>query len=239
MHTAETSSCGKVPAAEALKAFKDNGYDLVCVTDHFNERYYNYYETLLPAGLDEGEKWRRSTDIWFAGRRAALAAARETGVTVIPGAEIQLSGHTCEFLVYGLQEEVFYDCRGLYKLSVDEFSRIVRSYGAFMALAHPFRHDDRPDTSLYEGAEIFNRSESFRGDGTRDDTHNDLAREFARGHGLIPLCGQDYHEYDQMRGIKTRFHGKIADAADMISLLREREFDLMLPDDEILPAKDF
>ena len=92
LHTAETSSCGEVAADEAIRLFKQNGYDLVCVTDHFNDRYFNYYETILPPGLDEAQKWRASVDIWLAGRHAAKDAGEKYGITVIQGAEIQLSG---------------------------------------------------------------------------------------------------------------------------------------------------
>ena len=127
MHTAETSACGKVPGAEAVRIFKDNGYDLVCITDHFNERYFKYYETLLPAGLSPDEKWHASVEMWFAGWYAAREAGEKYGVPVLHGAEIQLNGRMCEFLVYGLPDEAYFEHPYLYELPVEEFSRTARS----------------------------------------------------------------------------------------------------------------
>lgn len=34
MHTSEVSSCGKVPAAEMVRLYKEMGYDAITVTDH-------------------------------------------------------------------------------------------------------------------------------------------------------------------------------------------------------------
>ena len=229
LHTAESSRCGKVPAAESIPYYKEIGFDLVCVTDHFNERYF-------PPDCTDSE-WRDEVTKWMAGWYAAREAGKKCGMTVLHGVEIQLTGHTCEFLVYGLDEKDFLERPRMYDMTVEELSALAKQKGLFISLAHPFRKEDRPDPSLYDGAEVFNRSESFHSDGRRDDTRNDLSAAFAAEHGLIPTCGQDFHEWGQYKGIKTRFYGEVRDMGTLIAKLRAREFDLILPDGIIRPAK--
>ena len=55
LHTAETSPCGKVSAAEMVKRYYDAGYKTLFITDHF---YTKYFETL--GNLSWEEKIERS-----------------------------------------------------------------------------------------------------------------------------------------------------------------------------------
>ena len=40
-HTSEISVCGRVPAAEGVRAYKEKGYDALVVTDHFHSDYFD------------------------------------------------------------------------------------------------------------------------------------------------------------------------------------------------------
>ena len=44
-HTKESSYCGQVSAYEAIPEYRKNGYDLICVTDHFNRNYFENLRT--------------------------------------------------------------------------------------------------------------------------------------------------------------------------------------------------
>ena len=173
----------------------------------------------------------------MAGWYAARESGEKCGITVLHGVELQPAGCLYELLIYGLDDKDFFDIPRMYDLSIEEISALARERGAFISLAHPFRHGDRPDPSLYHGAEVFNRAESFHDDGMRDDASNNLAADFAAKNGLIPTCGQDFHEWRHFKGIATRFHGEVRDIHTMISKLFARDFDLMLPDGVIRPAK--
>ena len=66
LHTAESSRCGHVPAAEQVRVYKALGYAGVCVTDHLHD---GYYEPSL-----DGAGWREAMERYLRGYRAAKAA---------------------------------------------------------------------------------------------------------------------------------------------------------------------
>ena len=222
LHTAETSRCADVSASDSIPAFKERGYDLVCVTDHYNASYF-------PADCASPEKWRAAADKWCAGWYAAREAAEKCGMAVIHGAEFKLSGFTYEMLVYGLTDEMILGIPEMYRMTEEEFDSFARENDLFVTLAHPYRHDDRPDRVIFSGAEIFNGTEWYHEDGRTTNDHNILAARYAADNGLIPTCGQDFHEKWEYHGSRTRFHGEVRDVRTMIDKLRAREFDLMLP----------
>lgn len=224
-HTSETSKCGEVSAYDSIPLFKEHGYDLVCVTDHFNERYFE------PS--TSKEHWRRQCEKWFAGWYAAREAGEKYGVTVLHGAEIQFRGNYSEMLVYGIPDETMLDVPELFNLAPEEFFALARENGCFVSAAHPFRHSPRYDPSLYDGAEVFNYSESFR------ENNNRNAEEFARANGLVPTCGQDFHELNAMHDVKTRFNGEVRDMRTLIDKLLARDFVLLLPEGRVLDPKNF
>ena len=53
-HTAETSGCGMVPAAEGVRAYSRQGNAGIVVTDHFFREYF--------AALPEGLSWPEKVD---------------------------------------------------------------------------------------------------------------------------------------------------------------------------------
>ena len=63
------------------------------------------------------------------------------------------------------------------------------------------------------------------------------AAAFAEKYGLIPICGQDFHYEEAMQGIMTRFHGEVKDMKTLVSKLFAREYDMILPGNEIRSAK--
>lgn len=68
-HTAETSSCGRVPAAKIVADYKKAGYRMLITTDHYYERMWERPEL---AGRD----WQEKMDAYMRGYRAAGPQAR-------------------------------------------------------------------------------------------------------------------------------------------------------------------
>ena len=232
-HTAETSWCANMSACDSIPLYKERGYDLVCVTDHFNERYFQD----APAGCSK-ELWKKCCERWFAGWYAAREAGEKCGLTVIHAAEFQLKGFASEMLVYGMTDEMFLENPRPFDMSPKDFSRFAKENGLFITLAHPFRHDDRPDPVFYNGAEVYNGVEEIGEDEVRTPEHNILARDFAAKNGLVPTCGQDFHKKYAMRGIMTRFHGEVKDSRTLVEKLFARDFDMILLDGEVRSGKD-
>ena len=101
-HTKESSGCAEVSAYDAIPQYKENGYDLICVTDHFNRNHFwdHYYEGLT---------WEEAVDGWFAGWHAAKKAGEVHGITVLHGAEFKFDGVPNDYLVFGVTDEMYYE----------------------------------------------------------------------------------------------------------------------------------
>ncbi|MBQ4054115.1 MAG: PHP domain-containing protein [Clostridia bacterium] len=225
-HTKESSYCGKVSAYDAIPIYRENGYDLVCVTDHYNRSYFgNHHE--------QGMAWNDAVDIWFAGWHAAKDAGEKHGVKVLHAAEFKFDGLPNDYLVYGVTDEMYYEIPRMYAWTPAQFSEFARKNGIFFSQAHPFRDGMiRTEPTLLDGIEALNSHPIHEG-------NNHLSIEWAKEHDLIPICGQDYHETEAMVGCKTRFYGDVSDIDTLVSKLFGREYDIVLPDKRIFAAKTF
>ncbi len=223
-HTREVSGCAKVYARDAINHFKENGYDLVCLTNHYKRSiFWRHYE--------KGEPFEESLEIFLNAYREAKAEGERLGITVLLAAEITFDSCYNDYLVYGLTEEDFYDNPRMYEMTVVQFSSFARKKGLFFAQAHPFRNERtvRTDPSLIDGCEIINSYEN-------EDTQS---IEWARDNELIPLCGQDYHRYIDMRGMKTALHGEVKDIETLKQKLFNREYTIIFdPNKPINTDKD-
>ena len=63
VHTIEVSPCGKVPATQMVRYYKEAGYGGIIITDHYYDRYF---ETLgeLP--------WEQKIESFLSGYKLAL-----------------------------------------------------------------------------------------------------------------------------------------------------------------------
>ncbi len=225
-HTQETSRCGKVPAAEGIRAFRDYGYECVVVTDHlYDTSYEDYYNGKL--SYDE------MTDLWLSGYRAAKAEGDRIGVKVFLGCEINFDNGVGnnDYLVYGLTEEMFYKYREMWTWNESAFKEFADKHGLFVAQAHPFRGWCVPCPAEYlHGVEVFNSH-------PRHEEKNHLAMEMWLSNNLIPICGSDYHDPDAVTGCGMDFSREAESIQDIVDMLFKREFRLVLPGDYICPAK--
>ena len=225
-HTRESSGCAEVFAFDSIPQYKENGYDLVCVTDHFNRNHFweHYYEGLT---------WEQAVDKWFAGWHTAKKAGETYGVTVLHGAEFKFDGVPNDYLVFGVTDEMYYEIPYMFTWTPERFSEFARKNNIFFAQAHPFRPNQirTVPSTLLDGAEVFNSHPLV------PYSYNDLAKVWADENHLIPLCGQDYHEKCCMVGCKTRFHGEVTDMETLKQKLFNRKFDIILPNGDIRPSK--
>lgn len=225
-HTRESSGCAEVFAFDSIPQYKEDGYDLVCVTDHFNRNHFwEHYH--------EGFTWEQAVDKWFAGWHTAKKAGETYGVTVLHGAEFKFDGVPNDYLVYGVTDEMYYEIPYMFTWTPERFSEFARKNNIFFAQAHPFR----PNQIRTEPAELLDGAEVFNSHPLVPYSYNDLAKAWAEDNHLIPLCGQDYHEKCCMVGCKTRFHGEVADVETLKQKLFNREFDIILPNGDIRPVK--
>ena len=220
-HTKETSHCGQVSAYDSIPIFKEHGYDLVCVTDHFNYEYFDEY-------LTGKMSWEDAVEKWFAGWYAAKDAGEKNGVTVLHGAEFRFRESFADYLVFGMTDELYFEHPEMIEMTSAEFSEFAHGHGVYFSQAHPFRNAFQCDPKYLDGIEIYN----FH---PREDSNNELTRETAKKNPhLIPTCGQDYHYLIGMQDCKTRFHGEVRDMDTLLKKLRAREYEMILPDGTVV-----
>lgn len=216
-HTLESSHCGHVSALDAIPLYKENGYDLVVVTDHYNHEYFPEY-------IDGTMSWKDTMERWFLGYEAALKAGKECGVTVLHGAEFRFYENHNDYLVYGMTDKMFYENSELFRMSIAEFSDFARKNGVLVFQAHPFRYGQVIQPAKYlDGLEIYNSHPLH-------NAHNPIAQKYAENNNLIGICGQDFHQYPAMLGCKTKIHGEISTMYELTAKLKARDFEIIKPE---------
>lgn len=186
LHTDETSPCGKVPAVEAVRIYKNAGYTGIVVTDHYTR---GFFEKQL------FKSWDDKIDLYLAGYHKALEEGAKLDLDVHPGMEIQFNENPNDYLVYGFDEQFLRTHKKLYKLGLEAFRKLTAGSGIIIVQAHPFRPRMIPaKPSLIDGVEIYNGN-------PRHDSSNHLALEYAKENGLKMLSGSDFHQVqDAARG---------------------------------------
>lgn len=225
MHTSEVSGCASVSGSHSPVIFKNGGYDLICVTDHYKyTTFWEYNDTGDPS-------WEKRAEHFLSGYRAARAVGSKIGLTVLLGAEICFDCSPNDYLVYGLTEEMIYDYPELYRWSVEDFSAFAKKKGLFFAQAHPFRNPRmiRTSPSLLDGAEAVNTHDTVH---CTPEADKRRAIEWVRENSLIPLIGQDFHDPENILGAKTALFGEVRDPATLVKKLLAKEFEIILPTQE-------
>ena len=189
LHTAEGSLCGKVPAAELMRNFKQAGYTGVVITDHF------FYGN---TGVDRNLPWEQWVEGFCKGYENAKAEGDKIGLQVFFGWESGYQG--TEFLIYGLDKEWLLSHPEIRDCSIEEQYDIVHKAGGIVIQAHPYRVEPyikqiRLFPEHVDAVEAINASHS----GLRSVSHinpawNDQALAYAKEYGLPITAGSDQHK---------------------------------------------
>jgi len=184
MHTSEGSGCGRNTGAEQVRAYKKRGYAGIIITDHFINGYSS-----CPRGVKM--PWEKKMDYVMAGYNAAKAEGDRVELDVFFGWEYTIRGS--DFLTYGLDHDFLLAHPDLDKLEIEEYSKIVRENGGFLAQAHPYR--DRPyiqnklpvEPQYMDAVEVYNASDND------DAISNGQSLAFAKKNNLPQIAGGDSH----------------------------------------------
>lgn len=181
LHTAEGDKVVKESAAEIVRMYHESGFDGMVVTNHYFSVFYDWFADEL-AGADH----RQIIDRWLKGYRAAREEGEKLDVDVILGAEVRFDGQPNDYLIYGVDEEFFYNAPLLNRLqNVKELIALLPE-DVCVVHAHPFR--DRmlvADPTPVWGIEVYN--------GSNEAYRNQMARDFALHYGKKMTSGSDFH----------------------------------------------
>jgi len=199
-HTQECSACSKLPAAEMVQFFKEQGLAGFCVTDHFTG------STTIP----DGTPWDERIDQFFEGYDAARKAAEGKDIAVFPGLEYSLlrfgpdamgrcTGN--DFLFFGLSKEWLKANKAAFALKHSELFDMVHAAGGTIIHAHPFLEAYWIDhihlfPRKVDAVEVYNAGGSAL---------NVKARWYAEAFGLKMVGGTDIHTtaVKRLGGVET------------------------------------
>ena len=181
VHTRPVSACATSTPEEQVVAYKNRGYAGIIITDHFSAGYFS----------TKMRKWSDTVDFVYSGFEKAKNKGEEVGLDVFFGLEYTTEG--LDFLTYGIGRDFLMEnsCLGS-GVSIEQYSRLVRKYGGYLAQAHPFRsaywipNPRCANPRFIDGIEAVNTSDS------RDT--NKQALEYAKKTGLPIQCGSDSHD---------------------------------------------
>ncbi len=215
-HTSDTSPCARVSAADMVRAMAQARYDIVVVTDHFN----NYVLEAFPGTAEE------RVERYLAGYRNACRAAKAEGIRVLLGAEVCLHHMGPEdYLLYGITEQFLYDHPQMYEYTQEQLYRECVKADVLLVQAHPCRSYCTPsDPRFLHGVEVINTN-------CRHDNGNEKAlawwkEQRGAGYCLIPTSGSDYHQTEDIGGGGIRLTRPVYDAAGLADVLRSGEYEL-------------
>lgn len=207
-HTAETSPCGILSAAQAVDGIKAAGYAGTFITDHFYSRYFDKPEM-------QGLSWREKVGRYLTGFRAAKKRGSQVGLKVFLGLEVQPEGSPYEFLIYGPDEAFLMETGPFYRQPIEEIYSLMHQNGFLVFQAHPFRFGLSPENpSFYDGIEIVNTQ-------VRNKSRNQLSLKFAYEHDVMVIAGGDVHMNEDIGKSGIMLPGRVKDVSSFIDYYNE------------------
>ena len=216
-HTSECDLVAKLSGGELVRAYADQGYSGIVITDHYFSIFFDWFREEL-----EGKSHKEIIDRWLRGYESARNEGEKIGFTVLPGAEVRIDGTINDYLVYGLEIEDLYRLPLLNRMnSIDEVLDILPERTCVVH-AHPFREKMTVrDPSRFFGIEVHN--------GGTDGFRNQMARVWAEHYSKAMTSGSDCHGPWAVGkgGIITE--NPIYTPTDLVQVLRGRNYQLIQP----------
>lgn len=214
-HTAECDRAACMKAADMVRKYHEAGYAGMVITDHYFSIFDQWFADELK-GLDKRQRMQR----WLRGYYAAREEGERIGFTVLPGAEVRFEGQMNDYLVYGLEEQFFYDAPPLNHCRTVEELIALLPEDACVVWAHPFRDKMTViDPTPLFGLEGFN--------GGNPPIRNELAKMYAAHYGKALTSGSDFHGLNRFASGGIETERVIKTPSDLIDVLRSGDYTLI------------
>ena len=210
-HTKPVSACSDIEIVDLVRIYKENGYDSVCVTNHF-------LTDMQGETSEDKVKW------YAEGYYNALEEGKRLGINVILGAEVRFTENFNDYLVYGICPEDLIKIYELLPYGIDNFYKEFKNYKNIIIQAHPFRNGmERADVKSLDGIEVFNMHPNH-------NSRVSLALKHAEENNLLVTCGSDFHHYGQecLCGILTE--KPVVDSYELAEVLKKGEYKISIGD---------
>ena len=214
-HTKETSVCGKTPAAEIVRMYKQAGFSGIVITDHYSPMTFSLKEHLSKAKARE-KYWKGYLE---------AKKYEDEGFTVLPGMELRFYATINDYLIYGMDEELLASLPRLLPRYLRRASKILRKKGCLVIQAHPFRKFMHPvNPECLDGVEICN------GKNTKEENEKALGWAKSFKHKAICTGGSDFHSAKHLGGSGIITNEKITCNADLLRILKSGEYEIIEPE---------
>lgn len=218
MHTSEGSACGQSAGAEMARAYAENGYTGIIVTDHF------FYGN---TAADRRLPWSEWVDRFCLGYEHAKEEGVKCGLQVFFGWESCYDG--TEFLIYGLDKEWLLAHPEIRDASVEEQFGLVHAGGGIVCHAHPFREasyisEIRLFPEYVDAVEGMNAANFRKGmsAGPPCLEYDRRAAAYAEKYHFPMTAGSDQHSTEMLYGGMV-FARKLKDIRDFTHAVMDRE----------------
>jgi len=219
VHTSESSKCGQNSAVAQVRAYKKRGYAGIIITDHFVHGYQKHLP--LP--------WKVKMKHLASGFEAAKKEGIKCGLDVFFGWEFAANGS--DFLTYGLDLDFLLKHNRLDKLTLPEYSNLVRKSGGYIAQAHPYRdrtnkgNKSPVDPKYLDGIEVYNALDTRSANNA-----NEKALAFAQKHNLLVQAGSDSHGINIPIASGIKIDKRANSIFDIIETIKTKKIELILPE---------
>lgn len=179
-HTSNVSRCAYSSADEAVKFYKEKGYDGIVITDHYSPQTFLFRMAIRP---------HKYIDMYTKGYRRAKELAGDD-FTVLLGCEVRFFFTIDDFLIYGLDEDFLKNSGNLMAKYLKELFRLCESKGLLLLEAHPFRElRFRHNPEYLHGCEVFNGKDAGK-------AANIKAKKWAKDNKFaVTVSGGDFHDH--------------------------------------------
>lgn len=212
VHTEESSICGKIPAKEIVRLYKDAGFSTIFITDHVDYRRYDEKKDI---------PFKEQMDYVLNGYYTAKKEGEKIGLTVLFATEIMIRESFNHYLAYGIKPEFLYKCEHIFDITSEELYAFLKENGAYVVQAHPYRDEKcLPYPNCADAFEVYNSHPRHR-------NHNEEALEAAIKYDKPQTAGSDTHQLPDvaLSGIITK--NKIESAEDYIAAVKNQTLEII------------
>ena len=211
-HSAGFSVCGKLSLEELISLYSARKYDVLVLTNHFNNISKRYYTD------NGGRDYLQDYHDWI---RQAQKIGADNHLIVLGGYELRFDENANDYLVFGMTEEFTHSCPDLFTMGPAAFGDVARENGFLFYQAHPFRNGMTViDPKYLFGIEVRNTHPNH-------DSRNDIALAWAEKHGLHKIAGSDCHKTEHAGTSAIVTDDQIHDMADLVECLKNDRYTII------------
>ncbi len=220
-HTSPCSGCSELPPKEFISRLREQGYDAVVITNHFNPGA-QFFKTDDPVGT------------YLSDYEEAKRIGAEEGITVLLGAEFRFEENSNDYLVFGADEAFLRETVNRLDLTFREFYEIYHAENRLICQAHPFRNGIvAMDGAHMDGIEAFNMHPGHNSRITVSTRYADVEN--------IPILtiGTDLHHRGHEGSAALRAKTLPKNNDELIALLRSKDYIFEIGGRPLLPYYTF